>query len=132
MNEDHQNSLSIRAFEAADIDADAFDHESHVYMGWLYLKEYDLAHAIARFDAALRRLTDKLGATGKYHATITWLFLLLIGERCREGEDWPAFRARNRDIIENSRSALRRYYSEDRLFSDRARRQFILPDRADA
>jgi hypothetical protein len=132
MNEAARAALSIRAFEAAAIDADAFDHESHVYLAWLYVQEFDLAHAIARFDAALRRLTAKLGATGKYHATITWLFLLLISERREDGENWAAFRRRNSDLFDDSRSTLRRYYSEDRLFSDRARRQFVLPDRVGA
>lgn len=129
MKEDVSAALSIAAFEASDIDPDTFDHESHVYLAWLYVREYDLGHAIARFDAALRRLTEKLGATGKYHATITWLFLVLISERAEDGEDWPAFRARSSDLIGDGRSALERYYSDERLFSDRARRQFILPDR---
>jgi len=132
MNETARAALSIQAFEAADIDADAFDHESHVYLAWLYVQEFELAQAIARFDAALRRLTAKLGAAGKYHATITWLFLLLISERSEDDEDWTTFRARNSDLVVDGRSALRRYYSEGRLFSDRARRQFVLPDRVGA
>lgn len=132
MKTDKLARLSIQAFEAADIDADAFDHEGHVYIAWLYLKEYDLAHAIARFDAALMRLTDKLGATGKYHATITWLYMLLISERCRDDEDWAIFRTRNADLFDDSATMLGHYYSADRLFSDRARQQFLLPDRAGA
>jgi hypothetical protein len=68
--------LTIEQFESGNIDAEMFDHEAHVYVGWLYVQQYELADAIARFDDALRRLTRKLGAPGKYHATITWIFLL--------------------------------------------------------
>lgn len=121
--------ITIVDFEAGSIDAESFDHEAHVYVAWLYLEEFDLADAITRFDAALRRLTARLGVPQKYHATITWLFLLLINERRRDGEDWSAFRARNGDLVENSRSTLQRYYSESLLFSDDARQHFVLPDR---
>ena len=122
-------SLTIEAFESGRIDATSFDHEAHVYMGWLYLVRYDAGEAIVRFDSALRRLTRQLGAPGKYHATITWLFLLLIHERLQDGESWAAFRRRNLDLVEDSRSMLRRYYTDERLFSDDARQRFVLPDR---
>lgn len=92
---------SIDRFESANVDPSRFDHEAHIYVGWLYLKNFPRDEAIARFDAALRRLTMKIGAEKKYNAMITWLFLLLIDERAQEGEDWPAFRKRNADIFEN-------------------------------
>ena len=121
--------LTIEQFESGSIDPEIFDHEAHVYVGWLYVQQYDLADAMARFDSALRRLTRKLGVPGKYHATITWIFLLLIAERSRAGEGWQTFKTRNRDLIDESKSALGRYYSEELLFSEAAREQFVLPDR---
>ena len=95
-----RDRLTIDRFEASDIDPSIFDHEGHIYMGWLYVSEYSRNDAITRFDAALRRLTQKIGATDKYNAMITWLFLLLIAERALEGEDWSAFRARNSDLFD--------------------------------
>ena len=92
--------LTIERFEAAQVDVPAFDHEAHVYVGWLYLQAYPRDEAILRFDAALRRLTEKIGARDKYNAMITWLFLLLIAERSRHGEDWSAFRRRNADLVD--------------------------------
>lgn len=123
-----QPDLTIEQFESGSIDSDMFGHEAHVYIGWLYVQQYELADAIARFDVALRHLTRKLGVPGKYHATITWIFLLLIAERLCDGEDWQTFRTRNRDLIDESRNTLGRYYSEELLFSEAARRQFVLPD----
>jgi len=120
--------LTIEQFESGGIDAEAFDHEAHVYVGWLYVQSYELADAIARFDEALRHLTRKLGVAGKYHATITWIFLLLIAERSCVGEDWHTFKTHNRDLIDESRKTLSLYYSEELLFSEAARKQFVLPD----
>jgi len=121
--------LSVDAFERGDVDPDAFDHEAHVYLAWLYLERFPLPEALERFDAALRSLTVKLGIPGKYHATITWFYLLLISERRNElpGEDWRRFRRRNADLLEGG--VLERYYNGRTLASARARRAFVLPDR---
>lgn len=121
--------INIEQFEAGDVDAEQFDHEAHVYMGWLYVQSYELADAVARFDAALRRLTVRLGVPGKYHATITWLFLVLINERTRPDESWNEFRSQNEALIRDSKATLQRYYSKELLFSDAARQHFVLPDR---
>jgi hypothetical protein len=101
LRESVRKTLTIERFEASAIDPACFDHEAHVYVGWLYVTTYPIDDAIARFDAALRRLTDKIGATAKYNAMITWLFLKLIAERARTGESWPAFRTRNADLLDD-------------------------------
>jgi len=121
--------LTIEQFEAGEIEAERFDHEAHVFMAWQFLREFEPAIAISRYDAALRRLTAKLGVPEKYHATITWLFLLLINERAQDDESWALFRSRNDDLVRDSRSTLQRYYSDELLFSDRARQRFVLPDK---
>ena len=125
-------TLSIADFEAGRVDPERFDHEAHVFVGWQYVTRYPLVEAVSRFDGALRRLTRKLGVPGKYHATITWLYLVLIAERSRGLESWDEFRKRNPDLLGSGGTALDRYYTKDRLFSDIARRQFILPDRSGA
>ena len=122
--------LSIEAFENGSIDVDAFDHEAHVYIAWLYLDRFELSEAIGRFDTALRELTAQLGVPDKYHATVTWFFMLLIAERraARSDTDWLDFRRRNRDLFAGSK-ILHSYYTPETLASDRARRTFVLPDR---
>jgi len=100
MDKAREAQLTIERFEAGDIDPATFDHEAHIYVAWQYIGAYARNDAIARFDAALRRLTRKIGATEKYNAMITWLFMLLIAERAREGEDWSAFRTRNSDLFD--------------------------------
>lgn len=122
-------TMTIDDFESGSIDPDRFDHEAHVYMGWLYVREFGAAVAIVRFDAALKRLVALLGAEGKYHATMTWFFLLLIAERHRDDENWLQFKQRNYDLVGGSKRILSRYYSDEFLFSTNARERFVLPDR---
>jgi len=130
MNAATKPELTVAAFEAGDFDPDAFDHEAHVYVAWLYLEHFSLPEAVTRFDAALRRLTEKLGIPGKYHATITWFFMLLIAERRNNADvsDWFRFRRDNDDLIRDGK-ILQRYYDSETLASDRARQSFVLPDK---
>ena len=119
----------VRLFEAGDIDPQKFDHEAHVRVAWSYLQQYTAAVAIERFTSALRSLTTRLGASDKYHETITWFFMITIAERraaCPHG-DWQSFKRGNRDLLAGS-ALLKRYYSRDRLDSPEARRHFLLPD----
>jgi len=125
-------AVSIDALESGTIDADAFDHEAHIYVAWLYLQRYPLYVASARFIAALQRLTRQLGIPGKYHETITWFFMLLIEERrCeQETDDWFSFQRDHADLFaRGNNNILKRYYSSELLGSDRARQSFMLPDR---
>ena len=124
-----EQELTIERFESGHVDPGRFDHEAHVYVAWLYVTTFDPAAAILRFDNALRRLTAELGVPEKYHATITWLFLLLVAEKSREDERWERFKARNEDLFGDSKTILRRYYSESLLSSQRAKSRFLLPDR---
>ena len=93
--------ITLEQFERGDVDPALFDHEAHVYVGWLYVSRFGRDEAIRRFDAALRRLVTKIGAESKYNAMITWLFLVLIADRAQDDEDWAAFRARNIDLIDD-------------------------------
>ena len=54
MKESVREALTIERFDASAIDPACFDHEAHVYVGWLYIMTYPHDDAIARFDAALR------------------------------------------------------------------------------
>lgn len=129
MNAAAPTELSIENFEAGNVDAEKFDHRSHVYVAWLYVREFELADAISRFDRALKRLVTQLGAQGKYHATLTWFFMLLIAQRSADGETWVEFCSNNPDLTVNSKDILSRYYSEELLLSDGARKRFILPNK---
>jgi hypothetical protein len=123
--------LSVVGFESGRIDIDAFDHEAHVYVAWLYLAQYPPEEAADRFCAALRRLTEQLGQTGKYHETISRFFLQVIAERrdAAPADAWPAFRRKNEDLCSGAAAVLDRHYSRELLSSDRARAEFLTPDR---
>ena len=91
----------------------------------------ELPAALETFPEALRRFADAKGARTLYHATITWAYLLLIHERQQRAaaSDWPAFAARNPDLLAWKPSVLDRFYTAETLWSDEAKRTFLMPDR---
>ena len=110
--------------------ADQFHHQQHVQVAWLFVRQYGMPAALAEFSAAIKRFADAKGATGLYHETITWAFLLLIAERRAKqpAADWDAFAAANPDLLVWKPSILERYYSKELLAADLARRAFVMPD----
>ncbi|WP_286829946.1 MULTISPECIES: hypothetical protein [Kordiimonas] len=120
----------MAAFEDTSLNANLFNHEAHIRMGWIYATRYPLADAIDRFARALKAYTEALGCADKYHETITWFYMLLIAERQAETQatSFDAFLAANPDLVATP-SILTRYYSQDTLASARARQHYILPDR---
>jgi hypothetical protein len=124
--------FSIESFEAGALDVEAFDHEAHIYIAWLYLEQLPVLQAGQRYADSLKQLTQSLGIPGKYHETITWFFMFLIDERRRNlaGKDWFSFMRENDDLFaRGERNIVNRYYHPETLGSDSARRAFVLPDR---
>lgn len=118
----------VDALESCNLPSDAFDHRGHVRLAWLYLRDQPLLIALPRFIDTLKRYATSLGATGKYHETITYAFLFLIHERM---ERHPAtttfdeFASANPDLFG---PILQRYYRPETLASELARSIFVMPD----
>lgn len=116
----------IASFEACTLPPAEFTHRNHVRVAWLYLREASVLEALARFVASVRRYAGSLGASAKYHETITFAFVFLIHERMQHtpATTFDDFAAANPDLFED---ILGRYYAPEILASDRARTTFVLP-----
>ena len=116
----------IDALESCTLSSDAFDHRAHVRLAWLYLREQPLLDALPRFITSLKRYAGSLGASGKYHETITYAFIFIIHERMVDSpaSTFDAFAAANEDLLG---PILQRYYRPETLASALARSTFVLP-----
>ena len=118
-------------FVDATLPSEQFHHEQHVHVAWLFVRKYGMPAALAEFTTAIKRFADAKRATGLYHETITWAFLLLIAERqakC-DAKVWDEFAQANPDLLAWKPSILERYYSSETLQSELARNVFVFPDR---
>lgn len=123
----------VQALEECTLPSTAFTHAGHVRAGWWYVRTYPLGEAIDRFRSALRTYATSLGATSKYHETMTVAWLLLIAERLdgdARGLGWDQFAAQCPELMD--RELLGRYYDRETLASERATRTFVMPTLAPA
>ena len=122
----------LEAFVDTTLPSDQFHHQQHVEVAWLFVRNYGMPAALGEFTTAIKRFADAKGATGLYHETITWAFLLLIAERQAKcgAAAWQDFAAANPDLLAWKPSILERYYSSETLKSDLARNVFVFPDRS--
>jgi hypothetical protein len=119
----------IAALESCTLPSEDFDHRAHVRLAWLYLSAEPLLEALPRFIASLKRYAGSLGASGKYHETITYAFIFLIHERMAEqtAATFGEFAAANPDLFG---PILQKYYERETLASPLARTVFVLPTKS--
>lgn len=116
----------VEAFESCTLPPDQFPHRAHVRLAWLYLKDGSLLDALTRFVDGLKRYAGSLGASGKYHETVTWAYMFLIHERMAAADHptFDAFAEANADLFNG---ILTKYYTKEALASELARRTFVMP-----
>jgi hypothetical protein len=124
----------IVAFEAGEMPQGGFRHPDHVRVAWWYLLRYPLPEAIAIFSARLKAFATARGKPEMYHETVTIAYVLLISERldgagAASALPWVKFAEEHADLLAWNPSILERYYTPSTLWSERARRTFVMPDR---
>jgi len=126
------NQELITRFEGGSIPENDFHHVDHVRLAFAYLCGYPVLQALQRFCASLRQFAKAQGKENRYHETITWAYLLLIHERrarSAQPQTWEQFASANPDLLTWKNGILKRYYAEETLQSDVARKAFVFPDR---
>lgn len=123
--------IFLADFEAARIAAADFHHREHVQLAYIYLCELPVEEARHRMKTALLRfLAHNNVDPKKYHATLTGAWLLAV--RHFMAKDTPrdsadAFIDANPALLDTR--IMQTHYSNEYLFSERARAGFVEPDR---
>ncbi len=117
----------IRSFEAGTIDGANFHHADHIRLAWSYLAYHPP-------EVVMQRFTEHLEGVPKFHVTVTWAYVLLIADRRAEapGDTFEEFAAANPDLFAWGPCVLERFYAPETLWSERAKRRFVWPDRLSA
>lgn len=120
-----------QSLESGNLSPDDFDHRGHLRAAWVVLSEEGLENGGPRFLAALKRYAEGLGVGEKFHLTVSVALLCILAEtiRTRPEASFPTLLAACPDLLGDAKSLLYRYYSPERLAEDRARREWLAPDR---
>jgi hypothetical protein len=130
-NQSRADLYLISEFEHGRVPGD-FRHANHMRVAFAYVSQFTMPQALERFSAALERFAISKGKANLYHETITWTYLLLIGERLARAkciQSWEEFAEENQDLLVWKNGVVERYYSKPTLDSDLARKRFVMPDR---
>jgi hypothetical protein len=121
----------VRAFEAASVDPSAFHHREHLLVAFTYLRSMTLEQALARYVEHLRRLTVALGVPEKFHATMTWTYVVALADAMAEhpGLGFDALLEACPQLLDHRAGVLAMHYDREELDSPRARARFVLPRR---
>ena len=133
----HDEAL-LAGFLDRTLPCDLFHHREHLRVAWLLLRQHgDFGEAGVEFRKSLKVYATACGGAGKYHETLTWVWLALVqgrmvdasGVALEADRDSRAFLARCPELLD-ARAALAPQYDLDALLlSDRARRVLVLPGR---
>ena len=127
------NQEIIIRFESGNVPESGFHHADHVRLAFAYLRSYPVLRALEHFSAAIKQFAARHEKTQLYNETITHAYFFLIRERMARSTDieieWEEFASKNPDLFTWKGGILHRYYQEDTLNSDLARRIFVFPDK---
>jgi len=120
----------INQFENLSLDHKQFNHIGHLRISWLYLNNYKLEIAIDKVTSGISNYACSLGASDKFHHTLTEAVVRIMALRLKEYKkvSFSDFIAVNKDLVEELPSLIGRHYSCNVLNSDEARVNFVKPD----
>jgi hypothetical protein len=120
----------VFAFESCRLANEDFRHYDHIRLAWVLLGGQSLDGATARMVRAIRAFAmHHHGDVGKYHDTITRLWMRLVAHAMSQGTAYgtfDAFAAANPQLLNKAYPF--EFFSEARLMSGDARAGWLEPD----
>ena len=120
----------VRGFESCSTAKSEFTHVSHLTVAVWYLRRLSVELATERMRASLFRFIDHYGLEGKYHETLTIFWMIAVRRLLDELDPKLTLLAAANLVVEalgDSRLVVE-YYSEELLWSERARSVWVEPD----
>ena len=110
--------------------APRFGHRQHVRLTWLAVRRYGVPAAIGLVSDGIQRTARYAGAPQKYHATVSRVWVELVGHHAAERAepDFDAFADHHRALLD--KRLLTRFYRPATLASPQARTGWVEPDLA--
>jgi hypothetical protein len=100
----------LEGFENCTLPNEAFHHEEHVRVAFLYLSRYTVREAFERFSKSLVKFAAAHGKSNLYKETLTLAYLLIIRQRVDQRgrtQSWEEFKNSNMDLLDRERDILK-------------------------
>ena len=109
-----------------------FNHRGHVRIAWINLQRLPFDEAVRVTCEGIRTYATSLGASAKFHWTITeaLMHLLRAGGASDRSIPFDRFLGNNAALVADARGRIAVHYTEALLATDSARSAFVAPDLA--
>jgi hypothetical protein len=124
----------VRSFEEATIPHDDWKHAEHLVVALYYVTRHDLEAAYGKMRSGILNLLEHgfkvdLKKEMPYHETITLFWMRLVAEYNASKNGTSLLDKANEVAYRWEKDHPLKFYSRELLFSDKARAQFVEPDR---
>ncbi|OUS00975.1 hypothetical protein A9Q86_09525 [Flavobacteriales bacterium 33_180_T64] len=130
----NHNELSdtefIEQLNNCSINPKTFNHEAHLRLAWILINELAVDKAIKAIQQLLLRFVTHVGATDKYHTTVTIIAIKAVNHFMQKSktEKFEDFIIENNILKTNFKALINCHYSIDVFTSVRAKSSFLKPD----
>ncbi len=122
--------ILVASIENCQLQLAEFNHETHLKLAYFYLVQQNMNQAIYSMSKTLKSFLKANGVDSqKFHATLTHAWLLAVKNFMQHS---PPMRSSEEFIKHNpallNKDLLAYHYSQDLLFSSKARKRYVHPD----
>ncbi|GAA4279384.1 hypothetical protein [Aquimarina mytili] len=120
----------ITQFKNCTLNPSIFNHEAHLRLSWILINELGLDSAIKTIQLQLQNFVKSVGATDKYHATLTIAAMKTVHHFMQKSktENFENFISENQRLKTNFKDLINNHYSIDIFTSEQAKVNFLEPD----
>ena len=119
----------LKKFEEFSLLPEDFNHRGHLWLGWLYVRDHSLRVAAEKLNTGIKMFAESLGATEKFHCTLTTTFACAIKSRFKNNQTFEEFLEENWGFEQNAMKIIETHYSPELLNTKEARERLVSPDR---
>jgi len=120
----------VSEFEKATLNPVVFNHEAHLRLAWIHIKQYGVEKAVDQVTGQLKNFVGVLGFRDKYHHTITVAAVRAVNYFMTDSttENFKDFIKEHPRLKTNFKDLLNQHYSSDIFISEEARNKYLKPD----
>ena len=117
-------------FENCELIPTMFNHEAHLRIAWIYINKYGVEKAVRQLCSQLRNYVNHLGANDKYNETLTIAAVRTVYHFMLKSKshNFQNFISENLRLTQNFKELLLQHYRTDIFTSEKAKREYLLPD----
>ncbi len=115
----------LSSLDSKSLTPSRFRHGDHLRFAWLLVHRLPLERAESLVRSTIRAFAERQGAGSRYHETVTLGWVKLIATH--QENTFEEFLSVNEHRL--TRELLHRFWTPELLWNEKARREWIAPDR---